>query len=156
MSPNFRFCWHPAIQTDTKPLQIRDCLPLTLTANHSVSSSIYFSIPTAMVWQGQYSLFYSPRNKSINCISLCKIILIVPVEMCSWHGHFFTHDQHTMSVGGVLLWWCSGWDSALPMQGAQLRSLVRELDPTCMLQLRVCMPQLRSPGAATKEPVCRN
>ena len=42
----------------------------------------------------------------------------------------------------------------LPMQGAQVRSLVRELDPTCMPQLRVLMPQLRSPPAATKEPVC--
>ena len=36
------------------------------------------------------------------------------------------------------------------MQGAQVRSLVRELDPTCMPQLRVHMPQLRSPPAATK------
>ncbi|TEA42632.1 hypothetical protein DBR06_SOUSAS1610130, partial [Sousa chinensis] len=26
---------------------------------------------------------------------------------------------------------------------------------TCMLQLRVRMPQLRSPHAATKEPTCR-
>ena len=30
-----------------------------------------------------------------------------------------------------LPWWPSGLDSALPMQGAQVRSLVRELDPTC-------------------------
>ena len=37
------------------------------------------------------------------------------------------------------------------MQGAQVRPLVRELDPTCMPQLRVLMPQLRSPHAATKE-----
>ena len=44
--------------------------------------------------------------------------------------------------------WRSGKDSVLPMQGAQVRSLVRELDPTRML--RVCMPQLRSPRAATK------
>ena len=36
------------------------------------------------------------------------------------------------------------------MEGAWVRSLVRELDPICMLQLRVHMPQLRSPHAATK------
>ena len=30
-----------------------------------------------------------------------------------------------------LLWWSSGWDSALPMQGTPVQSLVRELDPTC-------------------------
>ena len=41
----------------------------------------------------------------------------------------------------------------LTMQGAWVRSLVRELDLTCMLQLRVRMPQLRSPPATTKEPV---
>ena len=33
---------------------------------------------------------------------------------------------------------------------AGVQSLVRELDPTCMPQLRVCMPPLRSPPAATK------
>ena len=38
----------------------------------------------------------------------------------------------------------------LPVQGAQVQSLVGELDPTCMPQLRVRMPQLRSPHAATK------
>ena len=36
------------------------------------------------------------------------------------------------------------------MQGARVQSLVRELDPTCMPQLRVHTPQLRSPPAATK------
>ena len=36
------------------------------------------------------------------------------------------------------------------MQGAWVRSLVRELDPTCMPQLTVCVPQLRSPPATTK------
>ena len=34
--------------------------------------------------------------------------------------------------------------TVLPRQGARVQSLVRELDPTCMLQLRVHMPQLRS------------
>ncbi|TEA32589.1 hypothetical protein DBR06_SOUSAS4910081, partial [Sousa chinensis] len=32
----------------------------------------------------------------------------------------------------------------------------RELDPTYVPQLRVCMPQLRSPRPATKEPACCN
>ena len=44
------------------------------------------------------------------------------------------------------------------MQGARVRSLVRELDPTCMLQLKIphaatkrsCMPQLNICHAATK------
>ena len=31
-----------------------------------------------------------------------------------------------------------------PCRGARVQSLVRELHPTCMPQLRVCMPQLRS------------
>jgi len=30
-----------------------------------------------------------------------------------------------------LSWWSSGSDSVLPAQGAQVQSLVRELDPTC-------------------------
>ena len=30
-----------------------------------------------------------------------------------------------------LPWWSSGWDSTLPMQGAQVQSLIMELDPTC-------------------------
>ena len=41
-------------------------------------------------------------------------------------------------------------DSTLPMQGAQVQSLVRELDATCMPQLRVHELQLRSHQAATK------
>ena len=35
------------------------------------------------------------------------------------------------SRGWGLPWWSSGEDSAFPMQGAQGRSLVRELDPIC-------------------------
>ena len=42
-------------------------------------------------------------------------------------------------------------DSMLPMQGAWVQSLVGELDPTCMLQLRVRMPQLKIPQAATTQ-----
>ena len=43
-----------------------------------------------------------------------------------------------------------------PNAGTWVQSLVREQDPTCMPQLRVHMPQLRSPSAATKEPAGRN
>ena len=32
-----------------------------------------------------------------------------------------------------------------PNAGGPIQSLVRELDPACMLQLRVCMPQLKDP-----------
>ena len=39
-------------------------------------------------------------------------------------------------------------------RGAQVQSLVRELNPTCMLQLRVHVPQLRNQRAATKELAC--
>ena len=48
-----------------------------------------------------------------------------------------------------LPWWSSGWDFSLPMQGAQARSLVGELETACM-------PQLRSPHAATKDPTGHN
>ena len=36
-----------------------------------------------------------------------------------------------MESGQGLPWCSSGWDSVLPRQGAQVWSLVRELDPTC-------------------------
>ena len=35
------------------------------------------------------------------------------------------------NVCGGLPWWSSGKGSVLPMQGAWVRSLVRELDPSC-------------------------
>ena len=53
------------------------------------------------------------------------------------------HNTHTQQESGLgyssvkkhwlrgLPWWASGLDSALPMQGAQVQSLLRELDPTC-------------------------
>ena len=40
--------------------------------------------------------------------------------------------------------------------GARDQSLVEGLDPTCMLQLGVRMPQLRSPRAAAGGPARRN
>ena len=52
-----------------------------------------------------------------------------------------------MTWGG-LAWWSSGKDSG-PMQGAQVQSLVGE--PSSHLpQLRVRMPHLKIPHAATK------
>ena len=43
----------------------------------------------------------------------------------------------------------------LPSNAGDVGSIPgQELDPTCMLQLRVLMSQLRSLLAATKEPVC--
>ena len=42
------------------------------------------------------------------------------------------------------------------MQGARVRSLVKELDPTCVKQLRIHVLQLGSPLAATKEHTYRN
>ena len=65
------------------------------------------------------------------------------------------HKLHMLKSQG-LPWWHSDQDPTLPMQGAQVQSMVRELDPTSMLQLRVCMPQLRSTRAATKELAGRN
>ena len=37
-----------------------------------------------------------------------------------------------------LLWWSSGCNSTLPMQAAQVQSLVRELDPICHNQEPMC------------------
>ena len=47
-----------------------------------------------------------------------------------------------------LPWWSSGQDSALPMQGTWVQSLVREL--------RSCVPQLKTLSAATKDPAQPN
>ena len=39
-------------------------------------------------------------------------------------------------------WWSSGWDSTFPTQGAQVQSLVRELDPTCCNSEFACHSQI--------------
>ena len=57
------------------------------------------------------------------------------------------HQAASKSWDWGLPSWSSGQDSALPVQGAWARSLVGELYPTGMVQLRVRMPQLR-PGTA--------
>ena len=56
------------------------------------------------------------------------------VETAGWplispFPFFFSFKFKKFFVG--LPWWSSGWDSLLPVQGARVRSLVRELDPTC-------------------------
>ena len=43
-----------------------------------------------------------------------------------------------------------------PNAGGQVWSLGRELDPTCIPQLRVCMPQLKDPARSNEDPVCCN
>ena len=43
-----------------------------------------------------------------------------------------------------------------PVQGLRVHSLVKELDPTCMPQLRVHMPQLKDPTCCSEDPVCHN
>ena len=43
--------------------------------------------------------------------------------------------------------WSSGWDSALPMQGAQVPFLVRELNPAC------CNYEF---AGHSKDPTCHN
>ena len=46
-------------------------------------------------------------------------------------------------------WWSSPQDSTLPMQGAQVWSPVRELDPACRNQEPACSNQ-KIPHTATK------
>ena len=41
------------------------------------------------------------------------------------------NNSHIKKVKEGLLWWSSGQDSALPMQGTKVQPLFRELDPTC-------------------------
>ena len=46
---------------------------------------------------------------------------------------------HTKTCKQRLPWWSSGWDPTLPTQGAQVRSLVRELDPACHAARKICV-----------------
>ena len=43
---------------------------------------------------------------------------------------FWIQDKLFIKKWLGLPWWSSGWDFTLPVQGAWVRSLVRELDPT--------------------------
>ena len=45
--------------------------------------------------------------------------------------HEVTKSRTQLSMYTHMTWWSSGQYSALPNQGAQVQSLVRELDPTC-------------------------
>ena len=49
-----------------------------------------------------------------------------------------------------LPWWSSGWDSTLPKKGAQVQSLVWELDPTCRNK------RISHPAMKIKDPVQPN
>ena len=40
--------------------------------------------------------------------------------------------------GEGLPWWSSGYDSVLTVQGAQVQSLLREVDPTCTIKEFAC------------------
>ena len=55
----------------------------------------------------------------------------------SWLG--YTYKMHFLG----LAWWSSGPDSMLPIQGTQVQSLIKELEPPCPN----CMSQWR-PGTA--------
>ena len=54
-----------------------------------------------------------------------------------------------------LPWWSSDWDSNLPMQGAQVLSLVKELDPTCCNE-EFSVPLKMPCTAKNKDLVCNN
>ena len=61
----------------------------------------------------------------------------------------FLMSVHLLKINDEgLPWWSSGEDSALPMQGAQVLSLDRKLDPTCW-DLGVHMPQWKILHAKT-------
>ena len=47
---------------------------------------------------------------------------------------FLEYKVDLTSENEGLPWWSSGQDSKLPVQGAQVWSLVRELDPACCYQ----------------------
>ena len=53
--------------------------------------------------------------------------------VCHLYGHSLWQPQTVAVVTSKITdpQWSSGWKSMLPMQGAQVPSLVGELDPTC-------------------------
>ena len=59
-------------------------------------------------------------GKSFTSSTTCKALL---------EDRFKTH-VYTHTTIERLPWSSSGWDSELPVQGSQVQSLVRELDPT--------------------------
>ena len=71
---------------------------------------------------------FHPPKIHLNVISaVCFLVLYVLVPIFSLLYYHFGKNL----VGQGFPWWSSGSDSKLPMQGAQVQSLVRELDPTC-------------------------
>ena len=79
--------------------------------------------------------------------------LKIPMEMQGMHNS--QNNLVNNKVGGTSL--VAGWlRLRAPNAGAQVRSLVRELDPTCIPKLRARMLQLRSQRPAAKKPTSRN
>ena len=73
----------------------------------------------------------------------------------------FVSLQKQKQPSGGLPWWSSGWDSELPIQGAQVPFLIRKLDPhtannpnatkrSHSPNKRLCVPQLRLGTAKIK------
>lgn len=60
---------------------------------------------------------------------LCKMKMWDPSFKQQTVGKKKTAVKNTKILG--LAWWSSDWGSALLIQGAQVWSLVKELDPTC-------------------------
>ena len=98
-------------------------------------------------------------NKTHSRVQQCRVISVAGwssdnkdrLVETKLAGSFFPKLKLSMDViifdknsFSGLPWWSNGWDSALPMQVAQVWPLVGELDPTCC-NSRVCMLQLR-PG----------
>ena len=81
----------------------------------------------------------------------------------SWEKYGSAPWHSQQKPAGGLPWWSSGLDSKLPVQGAWVRSLVRELHPACHRSLsattkRSCLPQLRNQHdvSKTKNPSCHH
>ena len=60
--------------------------------------------------------------------------LLYKTEIGTYHFSLVSASSWTFiksEVNGGRPWWSSGWDSAFPMQGSQVLSLVGELDLAC-------------------------
>ena len=106
-----------------------------------------------------------PTNPLLDTTLVYTVLTHLPVPLSSPHSSIFhfSHRNDFMKllakaqVAQGLHWWSSGQDSTLPMQGAKVWPLVRELDLTCC-NYRSHMPQGRSKilHATTKDPAQPN
>ena len=62
------------------------------------------------------------------CVYIC-LKYLKPTPRCILK--ILKTDVQTKTCTWGLPWWSSGWDSTLQVQGSQVHTLVRELDPTC-------------------------